>query len=95
MCGFVWGTGIMTSAAGQGVGEGALVNMKVESVLQTSSGCTPHSQQSSQPLTAAGAPADSGLPKTVSSEAAQTHQCRKSGLRNITLTADLGVGFRH
>lgn len=40
----------MTSAAGQGAGEGALVSVKVESVTQTSSNCTPRSQQSTQPL---------------------------------------------
>ncbi|KAK5616236.1 hypothetical protein CRENBAI_015143, partial [Crenichthys baileyi] len=41
---------IMTSAAGLGGGEGALVSVKVESVNQTSSDCTPHSQRSTQPL---------------------------------------------
>lgn len=40
----------MTSAAGQRAGEGALVSVKVESVTQTSSECTPRSQQSTQAL---------------------------------------------
>lgn len=40
----------MTSVAGQGAGEGALVSVKVESVTQTSFDCTPRSQQSTQPL---------------------------------------------
>lgn len=46
----VCGGGIMTSAAGQVVGEGALVSVNVGSVTQTSSDCTPRSQQSTQPL---------------------------------------------
>lgn len=46
----VCGGGRMTSAAGQRAGEGALVSVKVESVTQTSSECTPRSQQSTQAL---------------------------------------------
>lgn len=61
----------MTSAAGQGAGrKGALVSVKVESVTQTSSDCTPRSQRSTQPLAQAGGLADGGLPKPVSSVAA-------------------------
>lgn len=40
----------MTSAAGQGMGEGALVSVKVKSVTQTLCDCKPHSQQSTQAL---------------------------------------------
>ncbi|KAI9547576.1 hypothetical protein NQZ68_014842 [Dissostichus eleginoides] len=44
------GSSMMTSAAGQGVGEGALVSVNVESVTHTSPACTPRSQQSTQTL---------------------------------------------
>lgn len=63
-------TGLMTSVAGQRVGEGALVSVNVESVTQTSSDCPPHSQQSTQPPAGARGLDDGGLPEAVSSVAA-------------------------
>lgn len=71
MCGFcVYVCVLMTSVEGQRLGEGALVSVNVESVTQTSSECTPRSQQSTQPPGEAGGLADGGLPEAVSALAA-------------------------
>jgi len=87
---FACGGGTMTSETGRGAGEGALVSVKVESVTQTPSDCTPEHSAAGTGLR----PGCRGSARACQLRGSLNVSAQRSGKRKkVTVAANVGIGF--